>query len=66
MCMMLVAVERGLGTCWVGAFREKEVSNAMNLPAVLRPVAIVPVGYPDRTPAPTTRVSREEAIEFRR
>jgi nitroreductase len=48
--MMLVAVENGLGTCWVGAFQEAEVSKILNLPENLRPVAIIPVGYPERTP----------------
>lgn len=65
MGMMLVAYENGLGTVWVGAFREGEASKVLNLPRNLRPVAIVPVGYPSRIPSPPRRVSREEAIEFR-
>jgi nitroreductase len=65
MAMMLVAHENELGTCWVGAFREEEASKILDLPRTLRPVAIVPVGYPSRIPRPTSRVSREEAIEFR-
>lgn len=65
MGMMLVAYENGLGTVWVGAFREGEVSKALDLPRNLKPVAIVPVGYPSRIPSPPHRVSREEAIEFR-
>src|SRR4030066_1991117 len=46
MGMMLVAHENGLGTVWVGAFREEEVFDILKLPKNLRPVAIVPVGYP--------------------
>jgi len=65
MCMMLAAHELGLGTCWVGAFDEKMVSQLMGLPPRLRPVAIVPVGYPERLPGPTPRVSPEQAVEFR-
>jgi nitroreductase len=64
MCMMLVAHEKGLGTCWVGAFREKEVSAVLHLPDHLRPVAIVPVGYPAKAPARTSRVPAEDAIVF--
>jgi len=64
MAMMLVACENELGTCWVGAFREEEVSRILKLPDNLRPVAIVPVGYPERVPKPTSRVSKQEAVEF--
>lgn len=60
--LMLVAYSLGLGTVWVGAFDEKEVSRIMNLPLHLRPVAIVPVGYPDEKPPRPFRVPREESI----
>jgi len=65
MGMMLVAHENGLGTVWVGAFREEEVFDLLKLPGNLRPVAIVPVGYLVKIPSPPPRVSREEAVEFR-
>ena len=65
MGMMLVAHENGLGTVWVGAFMEEEVFDLLNLPQNLRPVAIVPVGYPVKIPSPPPRVSRQEAVEFR-
>ena len=65
MGMMLVAHENGLGTVWVGAFREEEVFDILKLPKNLRPVAIVPVGYPVKIPSPPQRVSRHEAVEFR-
>ena len=65
MGMMLVAHENGLGTVWVGAFREEEVFDLLNLPKNLRPVAIVPVGYPAKIPSPPPRVSRQDAVEFR-
>lgn len=65
MNMMLVAFENGLGTVWVGAFREGDVFELLDMPHNLRPVAIVPVGYPSRTPSAPPRVSIKEAIEFR-
>ena len=65
MGMMLVAHENGLGTVWVGAFREEEGFDLLELPGNLRPVAIVPVGYPVKIPSPPPRVSRKEAVEFR-
>lgn len=65
MSMMLLAWENGLGSVWVGAFREGEVAEVLDLPDNLRPVAIVPVGYPSRIPSPPPRVSKKEAVEFR-
>jgi nitroreductase len=64
MGMMLAAWEMGLGTVWVGAFREEEARRALNIPRNLRPVAIVPVGYPARIPRPTPRVSPAEAVIY--
>lgn len=63
MGMMLVAHENGLGSTWVGAFDEDEVAKILKLPNYLRPVAIVPVGYPSRIPSPPPRVSKNEAVE---
>lgn len=64
MAMMLVALEHKLGTVWVGAFEEEEVVKVMNLKLNLRPVALVPVGYPLKTPAAPQRVSKKAAVEF--
>ncbi|HHV62825.1 MAG TPA: nitroreductase family protein [Firmicutes bacterium] len=44
--ILLAAVAFGLGACWVGAFSERAVSQALGLPGDLRPVAMVPIGYP--------------------
>jgi nitroreductase len=65
MSLMLVAHENRLGTVWVGSFRESEARSALQLPGTLRPVALVPVGYPSRVPAAPKRVSVDEAAEFR-
>lgn len=61
---MLVAEEHNLGTVWIGAFNEKEVSEILNLPENLRPVVILPLGYPDEEPYITDRKSKEEVIEY--
>ena len=63
MGMMLVAHEKGLGSTWVGAFHEDEVVKILRLPRNLRPVTIVPVGYPSKIPSPPPRVSKKEAVE---
>jgi nitroreductase len=63
MGMMLVAHENGLGSCWVGAFNEADIRNILDMPNYLRPVAIVPVGYPAKIPYPPPRVSIKDAVE---
>lgn len=62
--LLLAAHALGLGTVWVGAFNEDKVSEILKLPNYLRPIAIVPVGYPAEKPAPPRRVNPEEAVEF--
>ncbi len=60
--MLLAAHARGLGTCWVGAFREADVGRLIRAPAGVRPVAIVPVGYPAERPRPPPRRSVREIL----
>jgi nitroreductase len=48
--MLLAAYAMGLGTCWIGAFREEMVSKTLKTPSHVRPVAIIPVGYPSKKP----------------
>jgi len=51
----LAATALGLGSVWVGAFSEEEVSKILNAPAQWRPIAILPIGYPAEKPIPTSR-----------
>ena len=44
--MVLTATAEGLGTCWVGSFDEAEVKRLLEVPAHLRVVALLPIGYP--------------------
>ena len=44
--LILAATEKGLGTCWIGAFKEKLVKDLLDVPENVRVVAITPVGYP--------------------
>jgi len=53
----LAAYSLGLGTCWVGAFREEEVREILKIPDGIRPVAIIPVGYLAEAPLPRSRRS---------
>ena len=60
--MLLAACAMGLGTCWIGAFREEMVRKALNTPSHVRPVAIVPVGYSSEKPTPRLRRPIKEIV----
>jgi nitroreductase len=58
--MLLAAHALGLGSVWVGAFVEPEVSKILSLPDHVRPLAILPIGYPAESPRPRRRYPIEE------
>ena len=53
--LWLEAQEIGLGGAWVGAFDEIAVSRILEIPKHLRPIAILPIGYPAESPMPPPR-----------
>jgi len=62
--ILLTAKDLGLGTCWVGAFDEKSCSEVLELPQKMRPVAMVPVGYPKHSPSTSSRRPVEQISEI--
>lgn len=62
--MMIAAASLGLGSCWVGAFDEEAVRSALSILADLRPVALMPVGFPNEKPGPRRLKTKEQAAKF--
>ncbi len=63
--ILLAATALDLGSCWVGAFDERAAAQALQLSAHLRPVAMVPIGYPLRpTARHTTRRKPDEVVTY--
>ncbi len=58
----LAAANAGLGSCWVGAFHEDKVRAALGVDETLRPVALLPLGYPAEVPPITPRRSLSEMV----
>ena len=48
--MLLAAHDQGLGSCWIGAFQEAMVRRTLSMSEDARPLAIIPIGYPDEEP----------------
>jgi nitroreductase len=60
--MILQAYELGLGTCWIGAFKEDEAKKILNIPDDVRVVAMTPLGYPNQPPSPKSRKTLDQII----
>ncbi len=60
--ILLAAEGYGLGTCWVGAFEENLVMEALDLKQGVIPVAIIPVGYAAEENRPPARRPVEEIV----
>jgi nitroreductase len=60
--MILQAYELGLGTCWIGAFKEDETKKILDIPAHVRVVAMTPLGYPDQPPSKKSRKRLEQMV----
>ncbi|MFW6123798.1 MAG: nitroreductase family protein [Acidobacteriota bacterium] len=62
--LMLMACEEGLGTCWIGAFREIEVKEILSIPEDVKVLALTPLGYPDEEPIDRGRKELGEIISY--
>jgi nitroreductase len=58
----LAAADAGLGTVWVGAFREDAVRQVLGVGEDFVPVAILPLGEPAETPKNPGRLPWEEMV----
>jgi nitroreductase len=62
--LLLAAHALGLAACWVGAFKEEEVREVLNIPEGVRPVAIVPIGYPAENPVFRSRRPVSDVVHY--
>ena len=63
--LLLAAVALGLAACWVGAFDERAAASALTLQPHLRPVALIPIGYPAaRAAHSTSRRGLQDVVSY--
>ena len=62
--ILLAAHALGLGTCWIGAFREELVKRTLKTPLNVRPVAIIPVGHAAEKPRTPLRKPIREIVHY--
>ncbi len=59
---MLAATALGLGSVWVGAFDEEAVHKIIDADPEHRPVAMLPIGYPNEAPRIRPRRTLNEIV----
>ncbi|HBA84344.1 MAG TPA: nitroreductase [Verrucomicrobia bacterium] len=64
--MTLCATDLGLGTCWIGAFQNDKLREALQLPQGIEVVAFTPMGFPKEAGAPKNRVPLELIVHRER
>jgi len=64
--MALTAWDLGIGSCWIGAFNEKDVRELLGIPESLRVVSLLTLGYPDEKPRAKNRKPLDEILHYER
>ncbi len=60
----LAAYEKGLGSVIMGLFDQDKVEALLGLPEDRELVALIPIGYPDESPAAPRRKSVEDLLSY--
>ncbi|TDB39954.1 MAG: nitroreductase family protein [Actinobacteria bacterium] len=58
------AVDRGLASCWIGAFDERAVAEAVGITSPITPVAVLPVGHSAESAGKPARRPLEEVTTW--
>ena len=58
----LAATAEGLATCWIGAFDEEPVKKLLGIPADVRVVQLMPLGYAADKRGPGTRMALRDIL----
>jgi nitroreductase len=62
--MVIAAWSLGVGSCWIGAFNEDKVKEALKIPDKWKVVALITLGYPDEQPKQRKKKSLDELFSF--
>ena len=65
-CLMLVAWEEGIGSCWVGGLDRPKIKELLGIPPDAELITVIPFGYPaEADNAPRKVRKRLSRIAFR-
>lgn len=60
--MVLSSWELGYGTCWIGAFDQRDVKKLLEIPEEMTVISLLPIGIPDQRPQPKKRKRFDEVF----
>ncbi|HLV64548.1 MAG TPA: nitroreductase family protein, partial [Polyangiaceae bacterium] len=66
MLVLLAAVNEGLGAAFVGAFDDDAVRAVLELPRVVRPIGLIPIGYCAEGRPNLRRFRKEQIVHYER
>ena len=62
--MVIEAWALGIGSCWIGDFREDSLKQLLEIPDKWKVVALVSLGYPAEQPQPKRKKTIEELFSY--
>ena len=63
--IVLLATEMGLGTCWIGWFKERKIKKILNIPKGWKIISLLAMGYPqEESDTQTSRLNTNEILFF--
>jgi nitroreductase len=62
--MVIAAWTLGIGSCWIGDFKEESVKTRLKISDKWKVVALLTLGYPAEQPKPAKKKSFEEMFSF--
>lgn len=62
--MVIAAWALGVGSCWIGDFKEDNVKQLLEIPDRWKVVALVSFGYPAEQPQPRKKKPIEELVSY--
>jgi nitroreductase len=62
--MVIAAWTLGIGSCWIGDFKEDKVKQLLKVPAKWKVVALVTFGYPAEKPKQRKKKSTKELFSY--
>jgi nitroreductase len=62
--MVIAAWMMGVGSCWIGDFKEETVKQVLRIPQTWKVVALVSFGYPDEHPKQRRKKSMTDLVSF--
>lgn len=64
--MVLAAEVQGVGSCWIGDFKEEEVKKLLSIPEKGKVIALISMGIPDEQPGPKQKKPLDEIVHYNR